>query len=104
MKKIIAVVASGIFLVACNKEKQGRGFCSETAVVRWSGDPAADGLGWIIFDSVGGARSMVPRNLSNEYKIDNLPVSVCMVETDEKYPCECLQAVNKYQITYIRKR
>jgi len=88
------------FAISCKKEKDL--FCVN-AEVRWGGDPAADGFGWHLFDSIGGYKVFIPKNLPDSLKIDGLPVNVCMYQTKEKFYCECARPLNKYHITSIRR-
>lgn len=99
MKTLVFIM---FILLATSCKKQLDPFCTN-AEVRWGGDPAADGLGWHLFDSIGGAKFFIPINLPDSLKIDGLPVNVCMYKTDEKFYCECARPLNKYQITSIRR-
>ena len=53
MKGIFIFLVFSVMLLSCKKEHQS--FCLNAAV-KWGGDPAADGLGWYIMDSVGGLK------------------------------------------------
>lgn len=92
-------------LFSCKKEKQGKSLCFD-GVVRWTGDPAADGLGWAIFadDSTAVYRPFIPQNLPDAYKANELKIAVCVSETDEKFYCMCAVPLNKYRIGSIKRR
>ncbi|HUC81304.1 MAG TPA: hypothetical protein VMR70_10335 [Flavisolibacter sp.] len=104
MKHLLLLLAVGFFFGSCSKEQEGEGKCFDGVVV-YGGDPAADGLGWLIMedDSVAPER-YVPQNLANAYMKDGLKVSVCLQETEEKLYCFCAQPLPKYRITSIRTR
>lgn len=102
MKKIIYAFFFVLILTSCTKESAST-ICTD-ATVEWGGDPAADGLGWYI--STGDSanhKTYIPQNLPDEMKIDGQAVHVCMYETNEKFYCQCVQPLNKYHITTIRK-
>lgn len=99
MKTLLFILFIPLAL-GCKKDKDS--FCIN-AEIRWGGDPAADGLGWHLFDSIGGFRVFIPRNLPDSLKIDGLPVNACMYPTNEKFYCECARPLNKYHITSIRR-
>lgn len=103
MKKVFAFAAFLIFLSACSKKSEET-ICFD-GVVKWQGNPAADGLGWVIQkgDSTN-MRSYVPLELANSYKKEGLNVAVCLEETDEKVDCFCAQPMYKYRITSIEVR
>jgi len=103
MKKVFAFAGILILLSACSK-KNKETTCFD-GVIKWHGNPAADGLGWVIQrgDSTN-MRSYVPVELSNSYKKEGLNVAVCLEETDEKVACFCAQPMNKYRITSIKVR
>ena len=101
MKKVVFPILLLLFFAACKKEHADT-ICLDAAV-KWGGEPAADGFGWYIFDSVGGIKIYVPLNLPDVLKIDGLSVHVCMYETTEKFYCMCPQPMNKYHITQIRR-
>jgi hypothetical protein len=101
MKKVVFPILLFLFFAACKKEHADT-ICLDAAV-KWGGEPAADGFGWYIFDSVGGIKNYIPLNLPDGLKIDGLSVHVCMYETMEKFYCMCPQPMNKYHITQIRR-
>jgi hypothetical protein len=100
VKKISVLIILFIVLVGCCKEKQS--FCVD-AVVKYGGPPAADGLGWYL--SVDSTRGIyyIPKNLSNNYKVDGLRVNTCLYETNDKFQCMCPEPIKVYEITSIRK-
>jgi len=84
---------------SCQKDK----LCID-GVVHWGGEPAADGLGWYFLSSELGDKPVKLKNLSTEYEINDLPVSVCLIKTKEKYQCFCATPLEVYSIAQIRKR
>ena len=102
MKKLTVLISVIIILASCAKEKESKSFCVN-AMVRWGGPPAADGMGWyLIVDSTRGI-SYIPKNLPENYKVDDLQVNVCLSKTNEKFSCMCASPVYKYEITSISK-
>lgn len=100
MKKSALIFFVFIILGSCTKDNKS--FCVN-ALVRWGGPPAADGLGWyLIVDSTRGI-SYIPKNLPENFKVDDLQVNVCLKKTNEKFNCMCASPLNKYEITSIRK-
>ena len=104
MRYIFYLLLLVSFFSSCKKEQQAETMCLD-GVIKWVGDPAADGLGWVIFkDDSSSSRPFVPRNLSNSLKVDGLKIAVCLYETDEKVLCRCVQPLNKFHIKSIRRR
>ena len=94
----MAVLALG----ACKKDRSNPGLCTD-AVVRWGGDPAVDGQGWILTDSINNAVYHAD-NLPDSLQLDGLPVRVCLLKTERIFYCQCTVSPNYYHITQIRKR
>lgn len=89
-----------LFLFAsCRKEK----LCID-GVIHWGGEPAVDGLGWYFVSASLGDKPVKLKNLPVEYQINEQPVSVCILKTNEKYQCFCATALDVYSINQIRKR
>jgi hypothetical protein len=105
MKKLLYCLTLFVVLLSCDKENTECDSECFNALVRWGGEPGADGLGWYIqkLDSVG-QRTYIPTNLPEQYKVDSLPVSTCVQLTDEKFYCMCVQPMNKYKVTSITRR
>ena len=75
----------------------------KNAVVKWSGPPASDGLGWVL--QVDGGKMEKPLNLATQYETDGLKVSVLFEPTNEKYLCFCAGgSINMIRVLSIRKR
>lgn len=106
MKKQVGFAAAAVLLLlaSCKKEKQGETVCFD-GLIQWHGDPAADGLGWVIVkDDSTTTKPLVLQNLADSLKTDNLKVAACISETDELFYCECARPLNKYHIQSIRRR
>ena len=89
---------------ACEKETN----CNENTIcidgiIQWGGEPAVDGLAWY-FQSDEFTKPVKLKNLSSTYQVDDLPVSVCLLKTTEKYQCFCAEPLDVYEIKSIRKR
>lgn len=97
---LVLIVAFG----SCRKDKEEGGICFN-GVIKYAGNPAADGLGWVIYkDDSTTTKPFVPQNLSDGYLKDGLKISVCLKETEEKLYCFCAQPLPKYRITSIQPR
>lgn len=101
MKKILIACLCIFMLMACSKE-ENETVCLN-ARVKWGGDPAADGLGWYLLDTIGGLSFYYPQNLPENFKTDDLSVHVCLYETREKFYCMCSSFPYKSHIVTIRK-
>ena len=84
---------------SCKKSEEAQ---CESGLVRWEGDPAADGLGWTL--RVGNNNLEIPTNLPRAYMIDSLAVSVCFVPSSKKFSCECLAHLTMVEIVSIKLR
>ena len=72
------------------------------AIVAWYGEPAADGLGWVL--RIDSLRIEKPSNLATEFRVNGLKVNVTYEPTTEKFPCFCAQGfINMVRITSISK-
>ena len=72
------------------------------AVVAWYGEPAADGLGWVL--RIDSQKIEKPSNLAKEFQINGLKVNVTYEPTTEKFPCFCVQGfISMVRITSISK-
>jgi hypothetical protein len=103
MKSLLPIWILFLF-TACQKEDQPATRCMD-GLIRWEGDPAADGLGWTVRKE--GDSWPIPYvldNLPTEFQQDSLPVNICLYKTDEKLHCQCAQPMDKYRITSIKRR
>lgn len=101
MKTVIFTFATILLLSACKKEKE-EALCLEGSI-QWGGEPAADGTGWT-FVTTETNQLYILQNLPAEYKQDDLPVAVCLQQTDEKASCYCPQPPYLFAITSIKRR
>lgn len=106
MKKVICILALFVFVVSCKKEKHD--ITCVDGHIEWTGDPAADGTGWVLVEDNDSQtpRRFVLRDLSTEFQESGLPVNACVYETDEKVVCYCPEKPvrYKYAITSIKRR
>jgi hypothetical protein len=104
MKKIIAILfITALFLAACKKEKNND-TCA-AATVQYAGDPAADGLGWILVTDSVNWKYLPPEEIPADYKVNGLAVDVCYVTTENDFICFCPQPRQKVvRITSISRR
>ncbi len=73
-------------------------------MIRWGGEPAVDGLGWVFNSTELGDRAVKLKNLPDRYLKDSLLVNVCLRKTDEKYYCFCATPMDVYEVKSIRKK
>lgn len=104
MKKIIVLLATVVSLISCKKEKAEKEFC-EDGYIRWGGSVALDGIEWYYTKDLSGTQtSYKMENLSADFEVDSLAVSICLVKTDKKFPCFCPAALPVYRINSIKRR
>jgi hypothetical protein len=107
MKKIIAILIIAVAIMAsCKKNNDTNNVSCAPAVVRYGGDPAADGVGWYLMvgDSTGGTPEY-PQNLAVTYMKEGLAVNVCYYKSDKDFSCFCAPPLPKMVIiTSISKR
>jgi hypothetical protein len=99
MKPFFLSLIVFFLFASCQKEK----LCID-GIIQWGGDPAVDGLGWFFTSASLGDKPVKLKNLPVEYKINDQPVSVCVLKTNEKYQCFCAAPLEVYSILQIRKR
>ena len=104
MKKIIGILAiATILFAACKKESAPNDICI-TGKITYGGDPAADGLGWILVTDSVNWKYEAPEDIPAAFKTDGLLVDVCYVVTDKDFICFCAPPVKKMiKITSISK-
>jgi hypothetical protein len=105
MKKIIItlLVITTLF-AACKKESSTNPPDCRTATIENRGDPAADGLGWVLITDPVTRTFESADNLADTYKVNGLQVNVCYVKTDKDLICYCAQPFKKkVHITSISK-
>lgn len=103
MKKLLLIATTCIVFASCAKdvatpqtEEQLRPAPTEagqskdistTATIKYLGDIATDGKGWVLM--TGENSYEIPTNLSEEFKQEDLPVNVTYRITDQVFPCRC---------------
>lgn len=106
MKKLVCILALFVLIVSCKKEKQDS-ICVN-GHIEWTGDPAADGTGWVLVEDNESqtARVFVLVDLPNSFQESGLPVNACVYKTTERVMCFCPVDVvrYKYAITSIKKK
>lgn len=106
MEKIIVVLLCGTLFFSCSKKDSfnGDSFCAD-GYIRWKGQPAADGLGWVFYRNTGRTNPYVLKNLPESFKRDLLNVNICLEETQERFSCYCTTgSVPYYEINFIERR
>jgi hypothetical protein len=106
MKKTIGILLlfAAIVLVACKKNNSGTASTCVIATVVYAGDPAADGLGWVltVTDS-SGTHQEKPENLAAVFQVNGLQVDVCYEPSAQLYACFCTQPMKMINIITIKK-
>lgn len=104
MKKIIGLLLiPALFFGACKKEKS-EDTCT-VATVQYAGDPAADGLGWVLVTDSVNWKYLPPEEIPADFKVNGLQVDVCYVTTDKDFVCFCPSPRQKIvRITSISRR
>jgi hypothetical protein len=104
MKTIILVLMAAVSVISCQKEKTEPEFC-EDGYIRWGGSLAVDGIEWYFTKDLSGTQtSYKMENLSADFEVDSLAVSICLVKTDKTFPCFCTAALPVYRINSIKRR
>jgi len=106
--KSITIILSLLAFAAASCKKQNK-TCQSTctdALVRWGGDPAADGTGWYLYVPGDSGRAFqYPDNLAQSFKVNDLAVSVCYEKTNVDFVCFCAAPYPKMvHITSISRR
>jgi len=79
---------------SCKKEHNNNNTCI-TAKVQYGGNPAADGLGWILVTDTSTHAYEAPENLPEAFKVDGKWVDVCFSRTDKDFTCFCVPPFKK---------
>lgn len=103
---IIILSLLALAAASCKKQdKTDHSICTD-AVVRWGGDPAADGTGWYLYVSGDSSDAFrYPDNLAPAFRVNELPVSVCYEKTNVDFVCFCAPPYSKMvHIISIKRR
>lgn len=73
-------------------------------MIRWGGEPAADGLGWYFLSADLGDKPVKLKNLSDNFLVDSLEVTACILSLTEKYQCFCATPLDMYKVEKISRR
>ncbi|MFN8253439.1 MAG: hypothetical protein U0V75_16335 [Ferruginibacter sp.] len=106
MKKTLFIIAlAAITAASCKKVNTSKKEICTDAVVRWGGDPAADGTGWHLYVASDNITAFkYPDNLPDDFKVAGLQVAVCYEPTDRDFICFCMQPLPKMvHITFIKR-
>jgi hypothetical protein len=104
----LLVIALLVLVASCKKsdckepEPKPKAPGPYNAVVAWYGEPAVDGLGWVL--KLDSQKIEKPSNLSKEFQVNGLKVMVQYEPSTEKFACFCAQGfINMVRITSITK-
>ncbi|HEY1115710.1 MAG TPA: hypothetical protein VGE66_19235 [Chitinophagaceae bacterium] len=101
MKYLPLLLLTTLAFTSCSKERDSE--CLD-GTIEYMGDPAADGLGWVLRTDGENPRYFVLGNLPGNYQVDDLEVNACLYNTGQKMTCFCAEPPDKYAVTSIRKR
>ena len=101
MKYGLILLLTILSFTSCTKEHDAE--CLD-GTIEYMGDPAADGLGWVLRTDAESPRYYVLRNLPSDFRVDDLQVTACIYNTGEKMTCYCAEQPDKYAVESIRKR
>jgi hypothetical protein len=101
MKYCLILLLTILTFTSCTKERDSE--CVD-GMIEYMGDPAADGLGWVLRTEAESPQYFVLDKLPAEYRVDDLRVTACIYNTGEKMTCFCASAPDKYAVSSIRKR
>jgi hypothetical protein len=121
MKKLILIAATWLTFSGCAKDalapaeanqnsesavaqRQAAPTTSTIATIKYYGDPAVDGLGWVLVvnednPEFSRERVEVPSNLPKEFFKEDGLVNVVYKSTDQRVACRCAQP--KYMVEII---
>lgn len=105
MKRILFILVAFISFTGCDKEKEKpvqNDFCAD-GLIKYRGNPAADGFGWIFRPANDTTTFFVLENLEDGLKKDNLSVHVCLYKTDKQFTCRCAQPVFYHHVSSIKR-
>ena len=99
MKKLLFIPLCIFIFTGCTKENVLAEAEPEakTATIDYMGNPAADGLGWVLRFSDQSYE--IPSNLGKEFESDELDVKVSYKKSDRTFPCRCTEP--KYMVDII---
>lgn len=99
---VFTLVAS--LFSSCSKENERLAPECLEGTIQWTGNPAADGLGWTLVVNPENPTYYVLKNLPITYQQDNLEVTVCIYKTGEKVSCFCQEPKDEYAVASIKRR
>ncbi|TWI81648.1 hypothetical protein IQ13_2666 [Lacibacter cauensis] len=99
MKHFLILAFTLALFTSCKKEIQ----CTD-GMIRWGGEPAADGLGWYFVSADLGNKPVKLKNLPENYLLDSLKVTTCVQPLTEKYQCFCATPLDMYKVLKISRR
>ena len=95
--KSILILLTVVAFAGCSKESKTVEAPGIRAMVTYAGNPAADGFGWVL--QVTQDSTVIPSNLPEDYKRQDLVVNVAYKQSEKTFPCRC--ASPKYMVDII---
>ena len=103
MKKLLFISFCTFIFSACSKENilAEEEQPAKQATIDYMGNPAADGLGWVLrFDDQSYE---IPTNLTDDFESDELDVKVKYKRSAKTFPCRCLEPKPMVDIISIER-
>jgi hypothetical protein len=99
MKTLSIILALSLIFTGCTKENivAEQEIPSKKATVDYMGNPAADGMGWVL--RFADQSYEIPTNLTEEFQYDELDVEVVYKKSSKTFPCRCAEP--KYMVDII---
>ncbi len=97
MTHILLAIIFAATINTCNTNND-----CKNAVISWHGDPAADGMGWVL--ELGNDKFEVPENLPDSFKVTDTKVKVCFKPTSKRVECRCVTPRFYVNISSITRR
>jgi hypothetical protein len=98
--KALFIILSCIFIfTGCTKENlvAEQEVPAKEATIDYMGNPAADGLGWVL--RFADQSYEIPTNLGESFQHDELKVKVAYNKSTKTFPCRCTEP--KYMVDII---
>jgi hypothetical protein len=102
MKHLIILLLVALSFASCSKDADAE--CMD-GTIHYTGDPAADGLGWVLVTTgTESPRYLILNILPAVYQQEQLSVKACLVNTGQKATCFCAAPPDTYRVVSIERR
>lgn len=98
---IVSLVISAFFVQSCKKGTDSKiTIIIEDAIVVNTGDPAADGCGWLLKTNTDSTYNAP--NLAVQYQVNNLKIHIAYHKLTTRYYCGQLPIPQNHGITQVQ--